>query len=74
MTKGQLRVSLKQVTKCLVIVGFVSVKLMFIIGDPNHYDRSRKGGAVDLEKFKIWKSHTCIATKSSERMTNVDLR
>ena len=54
LTKGQLRVSLKQVAKCLVIVGFESVKLMFIIGDPNHYDRSRNRGAVDLEKFKIW--------------------
>ena len=66
--------SLKQVAKYLVIVEFVLVKLTLIIGDPNYYDRSRKGGAVDLEKFKIWKSHTCIATKSSERMTNVDLR
>ena len=46
--------SLKQVAKCLVIVGFVSVKLTLIIGDPNHYVRSRKGEAVDLEKFKIW--------------------
>ena len=52
----------------------MSVKLTLIAGDPNHYDRSRKVGVVDLEKFKIWKSHTCIATKSSERMTNVDLR
>ena len=43
--------SLKQVAKCLVIVGFVSVKLTLIIGDPNHYDWSRKGGALDLENL-----------------------
>ena len=43
--------SLKQVAKCLVIVGFVSVKLMLIIGDPNHNDWSQKGGGMDFKKF-----------------------
>ena len=47
--------SLKQVVKYLVIAGFVWVKLTLIVEDPNHYDRLRKGGAVDLEKFNIWK-------------------
>ena len=51
----------------------MSVKLTLIIWDPNHYDRSRIGGEIGLEKFKIWKNYLYTATKSSGRMTNVDL-
>ena len=40
--------SLIQVAKCLVTVGFVSVKLMLIIGDPNHNGWSRKGEGMDF--------------------------
>ena len=64
--------SLKPVAKCLVIVGFVSVKLMLIIGDPHHNDWSQKGGGMDFKKFGL--SHSCIATKIRERMTNSDFR